>query len=326
MLSIGTKKYRNLQEQVAYNTECIKKLDEYLDGITIEDKLVIIDSDSGTFTDEELVILSAPLAFISDGSKVWMKQSETLVQLVFKAIDVVTTEVGSAYFNLGLSQIVINRETGAYNSSADTFFTTYSKDQIDSIVNNIMTVKANASDVYNKTTTDNLLALKANLAGADFTGNVTAPKLKQSTANKTFSFSYSNFAHGTVQNSYCVAEEINGVLYIIVLIKVTTDETGISSGTGNGATLQLDAEVGSKIYDADGIPLSQLGQHSYSNIACETAFVGSDNTDFLTGIGRLVIQRAGINQNQINVSLRGLPAMSANSTFAISGRIALTLI
>ena len=174
MLNIGDKKYRNLQEQVGYNTECIKKLAEAIDGITIEDKLVVIETDSGTFTDEELVILSGPLAFISNGSRVWMKDSETLVQFVYKAIDIVATEVGGTYFNVGGSKIVVNRETGAYNTSSDTIITTYNKTQIDSL----LALKANSSDVYtkaqtyNQTQVDNLLALKANLSGANFTGNV----------------------------------------------------------------------------------------------------------------------------------------------------------
>lgn len=303
MLSIGNKKYRNLQEQVGYNTECIQKLAEAIDGITLEDKLVIIANDSGTFTEKDMTVLNGPLAFISDGSKVWLKQSETASEFVFKAIDIVATEVGGTHYNIGGSKIVVTRATRAYATSDDAIITTYDKTQLDS-----------------------LLAVKADLSGANFTGDVTAPKLAQSNPNKTFSFSYNDFAHGTVQNSYCVAEEINGVLYIIVLIKVTTDAVGISAGTGNGAILNVDAVTGSKILDADGVPLSQLGTTSYSNIGCETAFVGSDNTDFITGIGRLVIQRSGINQNQINVSLRGLPAMSANSSFAISARIALTLI
>lgn len=175
MLSIGNKKYRNLQEQVGYNTECIKKLDEYLDGIKVEDKLVVIESDSGTFTDEELVTLSGPLAFISNGSRVWMKDSETLVEFVYKAIDIKANEVGSVYYNIGGSKIVVNRETGAYNTSFDTIIATYSKDQIDSIVANVMATKADKLELSSG------LALKADVAGQAFTGPITAPSIIQDT-------------------------------------------------------------------------------------------------------------------------------------------------
>ena len=175
MLSIGNKKYRNLQEQVGYNTECIKKLDEYLDGIRVEDKLVVIESDSGTLTNEELVVLSGPLAFISNGSRVWMKDSETLVEFVYKAIDIKADEVGSVYYNIGGSKIVVNRETGAYNTSFDTIVTTYNKDQIDSIVANVMATKADKSELSSG------LALKADVAGQAFTGPITAPSIIQDT-------------------------------------------------------------------------------------------------------------------------------------------------
>lgn len=149
MLSIGNKKYRNLQEQVAYNTECIQELAEAIDGITLEDKLVIIANDSGTFTEKDMTVLNGPLAFISDGSKVWLKQSETASEFVFKAIDIVATEVGGTHYNVGGSKIVITRATRAYVTSDDVIITTYNKTQIDS-----------------------LLSAKASLNGATFTGNV----------------------------------------------------------------------------------------------------------------------------------------------------------
>ena len=125
MLSIGNKKYRNLQEQVGYNTECIQQLAEAIDGITLEDKLVIIANDSGTFTDEEMTVLNGPLAFISDGSKVWLKQSETASEFVFKAIDIVATEVGGTHYNVGGSKIVVTRATRTYVTSDDVIIVTY---------------------------------------------------------------------------------------------------------------------------------------------------------------------------------------------------------
>lgn len=147
MLSIGNKKYRNLQEQVGYNTKCIQELAEAIDGITLEDKLVIIANDSGTFTDEEMTVLNGPLAFISDGSKVWLKQSETPTEFVFKAIDIVATEVGGTHYNVGGSKIVVTRATRAYVTSDDVIITTYDKTQIDSIVSGINSTKADKTNI-----------------------------------------------------------------------------------------------------------------------------------------------------------------------------------
>lgn len=176
MLNIGNKTYRNLQEQVAYNTECIKKLDEYLDGVTIEDKLVIIANDSGTFTDDELTILSGALAFIADGDKVWIKEGETLTELVYKAIDVVATEISSTYFNIGGSKIVINKTTGAYATSSDSIINVYDKDQIESIITNINSTKADKTELLDK----------ANLSGANFTGSITAPSIIENMSGYSF--------------------------------------------------------------------------------------------------------------------------------------------
>ena len=248
MLNIGNKKYRNLQEQVAYNTECIKKLDDYLDGITIEDKLVVIESDSGTFTDEELVILSAPLAFISNGNRVWMKDSETLVEFVYKAIDIKATEVGSAYFNIGGSKIVVNRETGAYNTSSDTIITTYSKSQIDSIVNNIM---ASIND-------------KASLSGATFTGAVLAPTFSQSQANYSIPFSFPSNASFEITNVYNRFEVINKSLHVICNIKLknisgVTQTLGAEWGSILYLIVNLDHSIAQKIIDFDGISAGEVG-------------------------------------------------------------------
>lgn len=218
MLSIGNKKYRNLQEQVGYNTECIKKLDEYLDGIKVEDKLVVIESDSGTFTDEELVTLSGPLAFISNGSRVWMKDSETLVEFVFKAIDIKANVVGNAYFSIGGSKIVVNRETGAYNTSFDTIITTYSKDQIDSIVANIMAIKADKSELTSG------LALKANVSGQAFTGAITAPSIIEDmvgySKDKPDMPDFTTLYMGAVKNG--------NKLTLVWFISLTATQTGYS--------------------------------------------------------------------------------------------------
>lgn len=176
MLSIGNKKYRNLQEQVGYNTECIKKLGEYLDGIRVEDKLVVIESDSGTFTGEELVVLGGPLAFISNEDKVWIKVSETDSQFVYKAIDIEASEIGNAYFNVGGSKIVVNRGDGSYNTSSDTIITTYSKSQVDSIIANINAIKADKAE----------LTLKANVSGQAFTGAITAPSIIEDMSGYSF--------------------------------------------------------------------------------------------------------------------------------------------
>lgn len=241
MLSIGNKKYRNLQEQVGYNTECIKKIDEYLDGIKVEDKLVVIESDSGTLTNEELVVLSGPLAFISNEDKVWIKVSETDSQFVYKAIDIEASEVGNAYFNVGGSKIVVNRGDGSYSTSSDTIITTYSKNQVDSIVSNIMAVKADKLEVVSN------LALKADVAGQAFTGAITAPSIIEDMSG--YSFSAPADTSNISREYQYVGAVKNGNKVTFVIFSKINILNNVPAGTGvTMGTFTIPLSVGNKIY------------------------------------------------------------------------------
>ena len=254
MLNIGNKKYRNIQEQVGYNTECIKELAEAIDGITLEDKLVLIANDSGTFTAEELDILSLPLAFISNGSRVWIKDSESASEFIYKAIDIKADEVGSAYFNVGGSKIVVTRATGAFVISDDIIIVTYSKSQIDTIVAS----KANASDVYPKTQTysktevDNALGDKANLTGANFSGPITAPSIIQNTTGFVL--------NSTALQSGCFVSVVqNGNKVTFVFSGTLTVDTGNPNIVLGAFTIP--AEVGAKMIpniESDRILLNDI--------------------------------------------------------------------
>lgn len=261
MLSIGTKKYRNLQEQVGYNTECIKKLDEYLDGITLQDKLVIIANDSGTFTEKELETLSMPLAFIANASKVWMKENETVSELVYKAIDVVATEIGSAYFKIGGSKIVIDKATRAFAISDNDIILTYSKDQIDVL----LASKADASALTAG------LALKANVAGQAFTGAITAPSIIETMSGYSFlEGTPSNITLGTIYAGACKngnkltlvwASNIKrtsaiGSFKQLASFTLPNDILGKLHPVTIGGVSVLDVKTISAVNDMDGSPVS----------------------------------------------------------------------
>lgn len=316
MLNIGNKKYRNLQEQVAYNTECIQELAEAIDGITLEDKLVIIANDSGTFTDEEMTVLNGPLAFISDGSKVWLKQSETASEFVFKAIDIVATEQGGTHFSVGGSKIVVTRATRAYVTSDDVIITTYNKTQIDS-----------------------LLALKADLSGANFTGAVTAPTFKQSQYNYTKSFNLVSTASITVNNIYNRFVEINNVLHIIVNITLTNNSgSPVTIGSGYAycgfTSLTLDASIASKIVDIEGKTVADPTATLDVLIASEPAQILlskilDSNTKFRSARMSLV-NRSAENTCAVYIALNGDAGdrltMADGDTIYVTARMALTLI
>lgn len=222
MVSIGNKKYRNLQEQVGYNTECIQELAEAIDGITLEDKLVIIANDSGTFTEKDMTVLNGPLAFISDGSKVWLKQSETVSEFVFKAIDIVATEVGGTYFNIGGSKIVVTRATRAYVTSDDVIIATYSKTQIEA-----------------------LLTQKASLSGADFTGGITAPNILETMSG--YSFNKTTKANITNTLIYVGASKTGNKLTLVIFGSLNRSDT-VSGDFISLGNFIIPTPVYSKIY------------------------------------------------------------------------------
>lgn len=226
MLSIGNKKYRNLQEQVGYNTECIQELAKAIDGITLEDKLVIIANDSGTFTDEEMTVLNGPLAFISDGSKVWLKQSETVSEFVFKAIDIVATEQGGTYYNVGGSKIVVTRATRAYVTSNDVVITTYNRTQMDA-----------------------LLSAKASLSGANFTGPITASSITENMVGYSFEILTGSMPANLTYNVVYAGAVKNGNKITLVFFAEFT-RTGVLSPTYIDYALRfiLPSDVMSKIY------------------------------------------------------------------------------
>lgn len=246
MVSIGNKKYRNLQEQVGYNTECIQELAEAIDGITLEDKLVIIANDSGTFTDEEMTVLSGPLAFISDGSKVWLKQSETASEFVFKAIDIVATEQGGTHYDVGGSKIVVTRATRAYVTSDDVIITTYDKTQIDA-----------------------LLSAKASLSGANFTGAITSPSIIETMTG------FSANANTFLSNQYVSVAKTGNKITFVIAGTLTPSASFISNGGDWIGRFYLPQAILDKLY-----PIDTFGSNIL-RVGLVPSF--SSQTDYKTG-------------------------------------------
>lgn len=238
-----------MQEQVCANARNITKIKDYLDGIQIEDKLVVVGASSGTISDKNLAILMQPLAFISYDNGVYIKVSESLTEIVFKLCSINAAEVGSAYFNIGGTKVVITKSTKAYVIQSDPIITTYSKSQIDSIINNVMA----------------LMNGKASLTGATFTGAVKAPTFEQSEPNVSISFNFSTgSADIQITNAYNRLIVVNGILYAIANIKMknisgANKNIGAAWGGTPFIAVSLPADVASKIYDIDGVSAHEVG-------------------------------------------------------------------
>lgn len=86
MVNIGGKIYRNLQEQVGYNSEQIKKIFSILDGIDYEDHVVVIEDISTPLTEEEMAIVAEPVAFLVYQDKLYFKDSTDADNIYFSAV------------------------------------------------------------------------------------------------------------------------------------------------------------------------------------------------------------------------------------------------
>ena len=311
-LDIDNKIYRNMQEQVAHNASNIQKIKEYLDGIQFEDKLVVIDAISGNISDEELAILMKPLAFISYNNGVYIKASESSTEIVFKLCGISASEVGSAYFNLGGEKVVVNKSTKAYVVQSDPIITTYSKSQIDSIIANINALKANVSDVYTKAQSESALALKANLAGADFTGAVTAPTLAQSVANYEIALHFYEPTDLTINQIYSKLKIVNGIIHIVVCFEVKNNSGAPKSFQSIYADFSnLPENVRKLIYDIDGKTLDENPTVQNTKIQIRTA-MGVVNSRTSTSNSNLYLKVLRYNK-QIGVDITTPSSITLNN-------------
>lgn len=278
MLVIDNKKYRNMQEQVAYNAEEIERINKYLDGIDLKDKLIIIDSTSGELSDDDMLIAQSPLAFISNGSTVYIKASEDQDEILFRACDIVATEVSNAYFNVGGSKIVVTKLTKEFALSSDAIITTYSKSQIDSILSGY-----------------------APLSGANFIGPVTSPSIIENMNG--YSFTSSSAIENIVKEDVFAGVVKNGNKLTIVCACNLT-KTAATSGRQEFGIFYVPQTVLDKL-----IP-TQIGEYNYLDIriiqGASTGWstinmnVYAQKTSAIGGGVRLAIDSAGLSNMQIN--------------------------
>ena len=126
MLNIGKKKYRNLQEQVGYNTKEIEKLFSILDGIDYEDHVVVIQDISIPLTEEEMLIVLEPVSFLVYEDKLYFKDHSDTDKLYFSAVmkinetDVITITSQGISVSLLTGQLEILEDTSTVYSTEET--------------------------------------------------------------------------------------------------------------------------------------------------------------------------------------------------------------
>ena len=288
MLNIGNKVYRNMQEQVAYNSECIQKIKEYLDGLEYSDSLIVLTSSSGSLTAEEMAVAEKKVAFIYLNGELYVKSEDVVPSsYIFRQVKLKATEVGSAYYEIGGSKIVVTIGTATYAQSDEVVITVYSKSQVDSIVANIMAIKANVADVYTKTAVDLLLAGKADLSGANFTGDVTAPTLEQANANATLDTTITPPTGCVVDsNSFAAMKVVNGVLYVIFEARISNNTGASVTDNVSYTTTNIPVKYSSKIFRKDGTKVSEayVSSSTVCNFEAVTLVENSGSRQIVGGI------------------------------------------
>lgn len=143
MLIIGNRKFRNLPEQVGYNTAEIEKIWQKLDGLDVYDNVIVIDS-LDPLTPDDLDIVSKPVAFIVYNNTLYMKRGVSGSNAYFDAVFQVSESLGVITF--ASAEITVSYPLGTLtlttqNNSA------YSKDETDTL----LLAKLDETALLNKT-------------------------------------------------------------------------------------------------------------------------------------------------------------------------------
>ena len=254
MLSIGNKKYRNLQEQVGFNTEQIEKIFETLDGINVQDNLVKITSSSGVLNADEMEIVSREVAFIEYNANLYIKSETTVSEFVFKQVALNVSDQGT-YDILQSFRIIVTRASGAYAYSANNVLSLYNKAEMDSLLG----AKANSAD----------LALKADLSGANFTGPITSPSIIQTMVGYGYTPSSPAFTP-----AYVGASQTGNKLTIVLAGTLNVPDNTQIYTLGIFA---IPESVGNKLYPITASQIAFLAPYAFINYISKVQVFGIIN-------------------------------------------------
>lgn len=195
---------RSLPEQVAANLENIEAIAKILDGLNVHDNVVVIDDITVPLTADELEIVRKEVAFLVYQGQVYLKKTENSTDVYF---DLVFSITGTTVLTFNSKEIDVVISTGALTLTTNSV-STYSKLQLD----NSLALKADLTYV------DAQIALCAKLAGANFTGPITASSIIENMSGYSFTKPSPNNATleilyaGAVKNGNKLTLVINGYI------------------------------------------------------------------------------------------------------------------
>ena len=239
---------RNLPEQVGFNTSKIKEIIDFLNESGMKDLVVNLEADSGVLTNEQFAVLELSPSYIVLNGRVFYKALEDGTNIDF--FDLSAPSIAAGVSTQTVKRIRIVEATKNY-STTDVVLSSYTKDELDTA-----------------------LAAKADLAGATFTGDVSANKLEQSFANyeQELTLTYSGVSPNKIELTkyYSYLKIINGMTYVIINCKLTnTGDSAENLGTVSISQFQVPPEIGEKIYNFKNENLNE--DHTEQTlICCET--------------------------------------------------------
>lgn len=236
MLSTGSKTYRTLQEQVGYNTEQIEAIKEIIDGLNVQDNVIVLATSTGTLSAEEMNVVGQRVAFIIYNAKVYIKSETSLTEYKFRRVDRIV-ENDTSSIVVSSDTITITISNGAYVQSVTTDAETYT------------TVKI-----------DDLLLGKADLSGATFTGPIVAQTISQTQPNWEADIK-SNLNSAIIKDGSKLYAKLvllgNELSLVISGSFIAKAEANSYKAFISSQTLNIPNEIASKIYRADGTTLDQ---------------------------------------------------------------------
>ena len=218
----------SMPEQVQKNKDDISEIRKVIDGLDVEDNVVVVDDIAHIMTAEELEAIKQPVAFIVYNGHLYFKRTETATIAYF---DVVFSITNGAVITFASSEIEASLSNGGLNIVNNTV-STYSATQID----NKLSLKANITYVDNNF---------AALTGANFTGAITAPSIVETMSGYSFTKDSDLATNGVSLNYVGVVKNGNKLTFIISGVFTRNSNTTNNVFVGH---LLIPATVGEKLY------------------------------------------------------------------------------
>ncbi len=305
MLSIGNKKYRNLQEQVGYNTQQIEKIFEILDGLNVQDNVVIVPDMSYILSEEELEIVNKEVAFIVYDNQLYIKKGQDASLAYFDIVFTISGSTTVISFNSKEIQVTLsNGALGIVVSSAST----YNQTQIDSLLS------AKASITYVDSQLASGLALKANLSGANFTGAITGPSIVENMSGYSFTKNASD-TDKELDYLYAGVVKNGNKLTFVIFVKVTR-KASIGVNSISLGSFTIPSAVGQNLHPYQGNWLNVL------NVFASDTYVSGVEVPVLVTKGSNTSVSAQLNLVNTKLTQDTVYLVRLEQTFLLSDNLA----